>query len=157
MKLVLRIVSPRSPIFLSFIESTSINIIGASGANAGRSMRDAMTRLVPTSTSLSHTLSKWNYRARNKGIPILLSMTQAGSDREDKQEQRKEISPNHLQTISSGSVVCTQWYNEAAVSRFCRIRSSCRIRASASAGFRSSCYHRSFCSNRSSYSTRSTC
>ena len=43
------------------------------------------------------------YRARNKGMQILLSYSQAGSGRTVKQEQ-EDISRNHVQAFIPGSV-----------------------------------------------------
>ena len=43
------------------------------------------------------------YRARNKGMQILLSNSQAGQGRTVKQEQG-EISRNHVQALIPGSV-----------------------------------------------------
>ena len=45
----------------------------------------------------------WEYRARNKGMHILLSNSQAGSGRTVKQEQ-EEISRKHEQAFILGSV-----------------------------------------------------
>ena len=43
------------------------------------------------------------YRARNKGMQILLSNSQAGPGRKSKQEQ-EEVSRNHVQAFIPGSV-----------------------------------------------------
>ena len=48
----------------------------------------------------------FKYRARNKGMHILLSNSQAGPGRTVKQEQ-EEISRNHVQTFISPSVLLT--------------------------------------------------
>ena len=45
-----------------------------------------------------------HYRARNKGVQISLSNSQAGPGRTVKQEQ-EEISPNHVQRINLISVL----------------------------------------------------
>ena len=54
------------------------------------------------------------YRARNKGMHILLSNSQAGSGRTTKQEQ-EEISRNHVQafipgSVQTGAVTCSEGF-----------------------------------------------
>ena len=61
------------------------------------------------------------YRARNKGMQILLSNSQAGTGRTFIQEQ-EEISRNHVQAFILGSVHCTY-----AGSPFTVLRSECIV------------------------------
>ena len=61
------------------------------------------------------------YRARNKGMQILLSNSQAGPGRRVKQEQ-EEISRNHVQAFIPGSV-----FSEVHKSHKCKSCQTCNI------------------------------
>ena len=65
--------------------------------------RSTCVRAIRRRLSIPRAQSGITYRGGNKGLYVLLSMTQAGPGRTVKQEQ-EEISRNHVQTFISPSV-----------------------------------------------------